>query len=108
MPKEESILKYNHEEESIKIPFIIYADMVSWFAKTVTCHSNPENASTTKVNKHTACGYLLFTHSSFDVTENKHDHYRSKDCMKNFCKDLKEHVTKIINYEKKKWYIWRK
>ena len=29
MPKEESILKYNHEEESIKIPFIIYADMVS-------------------------------------------------------------------------------
>ena len=29
MPKEESILKYNHEEKSIKIPFIIYADMVS-------------------------------------------------------------------------------
>ena len=22
--------------------------------------------------------------------------------MKRFCKDLKEHVTKIINYEKKK------
>ena len=29
MPKEESILKYNHEEKSIKIPFIIYADMMS-------------------------------------------------------------------------------
>ena len=24
--------------------------------------------------------------------------------MKKFCKDLKEHVTKIINYEKKKNY----
>ena len=27
MPKEESILKYNHREKSLKIPFIIYADM---------------------------------------------------------------------------------
>ena len=102
MPKEESILKYNHEEKSIKIPFIIYADMVSLFAKIFTCHSNPENASTAKVNKHAASCYLLFMHSSFDVTKNKHDYYRSKDCMKNFCKDLKEHVTKIISYEKKK------
>ena len=28
--------------------------------------------------------------------------YRGKDCMKRFCKDLKEHATRIINYEKKK------
>ena len=28
-------------------------------------------------------------------------YYRSKDCIKNFCKDLKEHATKIINCEKK-------
>ena len=25
----------------------------------------------------------------------------NKDCMKNFSKGLKEHATKIINYEKK-------
>ena len=25
-----------------------------------------------------------------------------KDCMKKFCKDLKEHAMRIINYEKKK------
>ena len=102
MPKEESILKYNHEEKSIKIPFIIYADMVSLFAKIFTCHSNPENASTAKVNKHAASCHLLFMHSSFDVTKNKHDYDRTKDCMKNFCKDSNEHVTKIISYEKKK------
>ena len=29
------------------------------------------------------------------------DYYRGKNCMKNFCLDLREHVTKIINYEKK-------
>ena len=26
--------------------------------------------------------------------------------MKRFCKDLKEHATKIINYEKKKIMPW--
>ena len=45
--------------------------------------------------------YSLFTHCSFDKTKNKLDYYRGKDCMKKFCKDLREHATKIINYEKK-------
>ena len=42
-------------------------------------------------------------HCSFGTTKNKHDHYKSKDCikMKRFCKDLKDHATKIISYEKK-------
>ena len=30
MPKEESILKYNHGEKYMKIPFIIHADMKSY------------------------------------------------------------------------------
>ena len=30
------------------------------------------------------------------------NYYRSKDCMKKFCEDLRIHATKIINYEKKK------
>ena len=29
------------------------------------------------------------------------DYYRDEDCMKKFCLDLREHTTKIINYEKK-------
>ena len=36
------------------------------------------------------------------LQKNKLDGYRGKDCMKRFCKDLKEHATKIISYEKKK------
>ena len=28
--------------------------------------------------------------------------YRDKDCMERFCKNLKEHETKIISYERKK------
>ena len=65
-----------------------------------TCYSNPEKSSTTKINKHTPSGYSVFTQCSFDATKNKLDCYRGKDCIKPFCKDLKEHATKIINYEK--------
>ena len=44
----------------------------------------------------------MFTHCSFDTTKNKLDFFRGKNCMKNFRLELREHATKIINYEKKK------
>ena len=96
------ILIYNHGEKSMKVPFTIYADLESLFEKMNICHNNPGKSSTTKINKHTPPGYSLFTDCSFDKTKNKLDYYRGKNCMKNFCLDLKEHATKIINYEKKK------
>ena len=66
-----------------------------------TSHNNPGKSSTTKGNKHTLSGYSLFTHCSFDTTKNKIDYYRRKNCMKNFCLDLKQDATEIINYEQK-------
>ena len=54
------------------------------------------------MNKHTASGYSLFTHYSFDAAKNKLYCYIGHDCMKMFCKDLKEHATQITSYEKKK------
>ena len=105
MPKEDNkILKYNHREKSVKVPFIIYADLESLLEKISTPHSNPEKPSTTKPNKHTASGYSLFTHCSFDTTKNMFDYYRGKNCMENFCLDLKEDATKIIDCGKKKLY----
>ena len=80
----------------MKAPFIIYADLESLLEKMGTCHDNPEKSSTTEINKHTPSGYSLFTHYSFDATQNKFDYYRGKNCMKN----LREHATKIINYKK--------
>ena len=35
------------------------------------------------------------------ITKNKIGYYRGEDYMKKFCLDLREHVTKKINYEKK-------
>ena len=102
MPEEDNkILKYNQGEKSMKVPFIIYADLESLLEKMNTCHNNPEKSSTTKITKHISSGYSLFTHCSFDPTKNKLDYYRGKNCMKNFCLDLREHATQIINYEKK-------
>ena len=102
MPEEDNkILKYNEGEESMKVPFIIYADLECLLEKMHTCDNNPEKSSTTKIIKHTPSGYSLFTHCSFDTTKNKLDYYSGKNCMKNLCLDLREHVTKIINYDKK-------
>ena len=83
-------------------PFIIHADWKSLLEKTSIFHNNPKKSSATKINKHTASGYSLFAHCSFDTTKNKLDYHRGKNCTKNFCKDLKKHATKTINYEKKK------
>ena len=102
MPNEDNkILKYNHGEKSMKAPFIIYADLESLLEKMETSYNNPEKSSTTKINKHTPSGYLLFTHCSFNKAKNKLDYYRGEDCMKKFCKDLRKHATKIISYDKK-------
>ena len=100
MPKEDNkVLKYNHGEKSMKIPFIIYADLKSLLEKINTCHNYPKKLSTIKINKHTASGYSLSTNCSFDAIKNKLHCYRGKDCMKNFSIDLREHATKMINYE---------
>ena len=89
-------------KKSIKLPFVVYADLECLLEKMSTCQNNPNESSTTEINKHIPFGYSLFTHYSLDQRKNKLDHYRGKDCMKKFCKDLREHAIKIINYEKKK------
>ena len=69
--------------------------------KINSCQNNLETSYTDKKTKHTLSGYSLFTYCLFDATRNKLDCYRRKDCMEKFCKDLREHAMKIINYEKK-------
>ena len=93
--KDNKILKYNHGERSMKA--LICADLECLLS---TCHYEPEKSSTTKINKHISSGYSLFTCSSFDAKEYNLDYYGAEG-LKQFCEDLKEHVKRIINYEKK-------
>ena len=95
-------------EDAMKASFIIYANLESLLEKMNSCYDSPEKSSTTKINKHTPSGYSLFTYCSFDETKNKIGYYRGEDCMKKFCLDLREHVAKIVNYEKKEMILLTK
>ena len=97
---ENKILEYKHSEKSKRAPFVAYSDLECLLQKTNDENSN-QNKSTIKVDNHIPCGYSMYTQRSFDNTKNKLDHYRGEDCMKKFADGLKDHVSTIINYEKK-------
>ena len=96
-----NIIKYNQGEKSLELPFIIYAYLECLLKTIDTYYNNPELSSTTKINQHVPSGYSIYTNYSFDKANNKLSYYRGKDCMKRFCKDLKDHATKIIDFKKK-------
>ena len=100
--KNNNTIKYNHGEKSMKLPFVTYADLECLLKKMSACINNPNESSTTKINKHVPSGYSIFTHCSINESKNKLNYDRKDECMNKFCKDLRKHVTKIINYEKKK------
>ena len=63
--KDNNIIKYNQGEKSIKLPFIVYANLECLLEKMSTCYNTPEESSTTKINKHIrrVIQYLLIVHS---------------------------------------------
>ena len=60
--KDNNIIKYNHGEKSMKLLFVIYANLECLLEKMSTFINNPNESSTTEINKHTPSGYALFTH----------------------------------------------
>ena len=72
------ILKYNHRENSLKALFMIYADLECLLEKIYSCQ----------------IAHLMLQKISLIVTE-------AKIVWKSFCKDLREHPIRIVNYLKK-------
>ena len=93
-PEKDNILEFNQYMTSDKMSYIIQADIESLIKKIDGCANNPENSPTTKIVEHFACGYSMSTIWAFDHIESKHNLYRGKDYMKNFCTSLKEHAKK--------------
>ena len=58
--KDNNIIKYNHGEKSVKVPFTIYADLECLLEKMSICINNPNESSTTKINW--VSRYLLVVH----------------------------------------------
>ena len=102
MPNElEKILKYNTREKSLKVPFVIYADLECFLEKINSRQNDPEKSSKEKKAERTPSGYSWITCCSFDASKTEQSYYRGKYCMEMFCKDLRGQAMKIINYEKK-------
>ena len=60
--KDNNTIKHNQGEKSIKLPFTIYADLECLLEKMSTCQNNPNESSTTKINKHTHHQVILYSH----------------------------------------------
>ena len=74
MPEEgKNILEYIPGEKSVMTPFVIYGDLESILEKISGCENDPEKSPSTKINKHRASGYSLFSHCLFDKSKNKFD-----------------------------------
>ena len=101
MPKENEKIKYLPGEKSLKAPFIVYADLECLLEKVQYCQNNPESSYTGKKTKHKPSGYAQSLICSFDDTKSKQYFYREKDCIKKFCKDLKELGMEMISFKKK-------
>ena len=70
MPDEDNkTLKYNHGEKSMRVPFLIYADLECLLEKMHLRQNNLENCYAEKKIKDTPSGYSLFTRFSFDTTK---------------------------------------
>ena len=96
-----NLIKYNQGEKSLKLPFVIYAGLECILKKISTCYNNLDLSSATKINQHIPSGYSIYNSCSFDKSNNKLIYYRGEDCMRRFCKDLKDHAIKIIDFKKK-------
>ena len=97
--EKDNILKFNQYMKSDKMPYMIYADIVSLITKIDGCVNNPENSSATKIGDHIPCEYSMSTIWAFDQTENKGNLYHKKE---------QEHAKKIINIEKENATIDRR
>ena len=95
------ILKYNYGEKSLRASFVIYFDLESLLMKQKSCQNNPNKSYTERKAIHKPCGYTLNLVCSFDSEQNEQSFYRGRDCIKRFCRKIKELGTRIVNYEKK-------
>ena len=99
MPDEDNkILKYILGEKSLKVSFTIDECLLK---NINTCSNNPDKSYAEKKATHRPLGYSLVTCCSSDKSKNEPNYYKGEDCMKMFCKDLKDQAMKIINYETK-------
>ena len=94
-------MPYEDKKKSLKVPFVVYADLECLLRKIDTCQNDPQKSSTEKKAGHIPSGYSWVMCCSFDKPKNEWNYYRGKNCMERFCKDLRDQAMKTIDHEKK-------
>ena len=86
MPKEHEKIKYLPGEKSLKVPFLICADLECLLKKMRCCKNYPENSYTEKKVKRKPSRYAWCSICPFDDTKSRCYFYRGKDCVEKFVK----------------------
>ena len=81
MSKEHEKIKYSPREKSLKVPFIVYADLECLLKKCNLVKITPKVLTQIKKVKHKPSGYAWYSICPFDDTKNRRYFYRRKDCI---------------------------
>ena len=98
MPAEGEVIKFKSFRETVKIPFVIYADLESILQKlTVTQKEEMGQEQTEKLQKHVACSYGYKVVCCYDEKLSKpFKMYRGMDSVNKFFTDIFEEEEEIL------------
>jgi len=96
MPAEGEITKFKSFRETIKIPFVIYADLEALLEKLTVLENSEDN--TEKLQKHVACSYGYKVVCCYDERLSKpFKMYRGLDSVSKFFSDIFEEEQEILD-----------
>ena len=102
MPEEKNkFISSTPGKNTLKNPFIIYADFECILKPISTCDKTPDKSFTIKKDIHITCGISMLTSYAYDKKSNYHTRYRGKGCLPMFSKALKTEVEKIMSIKQK-------
>ena len=98
MPAEGEVTKFKSFRETVKIPFVIYADLESLLHKlTVTQKLEVDQEQTEKLQKHVACSYGYKVVCCYNDSLSKpYKMYRGTDSVHKFFTDIFEEEKEIL------------
>ncbi|XP_044312511.1 uncharacterized protein LOC123037093 [Drosophila rhopaloa] len=96
-PTPNSVTKFKNFYKKLSPPIVIYADIEAVLKNIHTAINTPTNSSTTKAQKHIACVVSFCVVHKYDSTLNKQWTYEGPDCIKQFCKALKDTTLALYN-----------
>lgn len=91
----ENILKFEHYERQMKVPFVVYADFESVLKPIDTTEPNPQKSYTNKTFKHLPYSFAYYIKCDYDDSLSKLVIYRGEDAAKEFVKRLEADVKTI-------------